>query len=464
MRSAPAFAHRRQAGSSRRIGCWTLIAAALLAADARREVQAGASNDLRATVVSRVNQEYPGLFDLYKHLHAHPELSFKEEQTAGRVAGELRSLGFDVTVKVGGHGLVGVLKNGSGPAVLVRTDLDALPVKEQTDLPYASKVTAVDEHGQEVEVMHACGHDVHMTVFVGVARLLARLQDHWKGTLVMIGQPAEERGAGARAMIKDGLFTRFPKPDYCLALHVKPDLPAGSVGWVEGYALGNVDSVDVTIRGVGGHGAWPHRTKDPVVLAAETVLALQTIVSREIAPGEPAVVTVGSIHGGAKHNIIPDEVKLQLTLRSYTDEVRQQTIAAVNRITRGLAQAAGIPEDRLPVVTVRDEFTPATYNDPPLTRRVAAALKAWLGDGNVVAAKPVMGGEDFSEYGRTKDKIPICLFWLGAITAESVRESLRTGKSLPSLHSSQFAPDPEPTIKTGVTAMTATVLDLMGKP
>jgi hippurate hydrolase len=292
---------------------------------------------------------------------------------------------------------------------------------------------------------------------------LTKLKDHWKGTLIMIGQPAEEKGAGARAMLKDGLFTRFPKPDYCLALHVKADLPAGSIGSVEGYAFGNVDSVDITIRGVGGHGAWPHQTRDPIVLAAETVLALQTIVSREIPPGEPAVVTVGSIHGGTKHNIIPDEVKLQLTLRSYTDEVRQQTLAAIQRITRGLAAAAGIPEDRLPIVTVKDEFTPATYNDPALTRRVAVALKDWLGDGNVIPAKPVMGGEDFSEYGRTNDKIPICMFWLGAITAESVRESLRAGKSLPSLHSSQFAPDPEPTIKTGVTAMTAAVLELMEK-
>jgi hippurate hydrolase len=430
---------------------------------ARREVQAGVSSDLRATVASRVNQEYPNLFDLYKHLHTHPELSFKEEQTAMRVAGELEKLGFEVTARIGGHGLVGVLKNGTGPTILIRTDLDALPVKEQTDLPYASKAAAADEDGKEVEVMHACGHDVHMTVFVGVSRLLAQLKDHWIGTLIMIGQPAEEKGKGARAMLKDGLFTRFPKPDYCIALHVKADLPAGSIGYVEGYAFGNVDSLDITIRGVGGHGAWPHQTRDPVVLAAETVLALQTIVSREITPGEPAVVTVGSIHGGTKHNIIPDEVKLQLTLRSYTDEVRQQTIAAIQRITRGLAASAGIPEDRMPIVGVKDEFTPATYNDPALTRRVVAALKGWLGEGNVIPAKPVMGGEDFSEYGRTKDKIPICIFWLGAITGEAVRESLRTGKSLPTLHSSQFAPDPEPTIKTGVTAMTATVLELMEK-
>ena len=312
--------------------------------------------------------------------------------------------------------------------------------------------------------MHACGHDVHMAVFIGAARVLAGLKDQWQGTLLMVGQPAEEKGAGARAMLKDGLFTRFPKPDYCVALHDKADLEAGTVGYIEGYALGNVDSVDLTIRGVGGHGAWPHKTKDPIVLAAETVLALQTIVSREIPPGEPAVVTVGSIHGGTKHNIIPDEVKLQLTLRSYTDEVRQQTIAAIRRITRGLAEAAGLSEDRMPIVTLLDqEFTPATYNDPALTRRLAAAFKNWFGEANVRPVKPVMGGEDFSEYGRTPDKIPICLFWLGAVKAESIAESEKTGKPLPSLHSSQFAPVPEPTLKTGVTAMTAAVMELAGR-
>jgi hippurate hydrolase len=346
----------------------------------------------------------------------------------------------------------------------LRTDLDALPVKEQTGLPYASQARTLDDKGVEVDVMHACGHDVHMAVLVGTARLLTELKERWHGTLVLIGQPAEEKGSGARAMLKDGLYTRFPKPDYCLALHDKADLETGAVGWVEGYAMANVDSVDITIRGIGGHGAWPHKTKDPIVLAAQAVLAFQTIVSREIAPGEPAVVTVGSIHGGTKHNIIPDEVKLQLTLRSYTDEVRQQIIAAIKRITRGLAEAAGLPEDRMPIVVLRDEeFTPATYNDPALTRRVAAALKAWLGESHVRPAKPVMGGEDFSEYGRTQDKIPICLLWLGAVLPERVAESEKTGKPLPSLHSSQFAPVPEPTIKTGVTALTATVLELAGK-
>jgi hippurate hydrolase len=421
-------------------------------------------SSLREQVRSLVNQEYPRLFELYKHLHTHPELSLHEEKTGQRVADELKQAGLEVTTRVGGYGVVGVLRNGVGPTILIRTDLDALPVKEQTGLPYASSVRTMDDKGNEVDVMHACGHDVHMSVFVGTARLMVALKDRWQGTLVFIGQPAEEKGSGARAMLKDGLFTRFPKPDYCLALHDKADLAAGTVGWVEGYALANVDSVDITIRGVGGHGAWPHKTKDPIVLAAETVLALQTIVSREIPPGEPAVVTVGSIHGGTKHNIISDEVKLQLTLRSYTDEVRAQTIAAIKRITHGLAEAAGVPADRMPIVTLLDqEFTPATFNDPALTRRLAAAFRNWLGEANVRPAKPVMGGEDFSEYGRTTDKIPICMFWLGAVKPELIAESERTGKSLPTLHSSEFAPLPEPTIKTGVAAMTAAVLELAGK-
>ena len=421
----------------------------------------GPPASLREEVRGRIDREYPELFELYKHLHTHPELSLHEQKTGERLADELKRAGLEVTSAVGGYGVVGVLRNGDGPTILVRTDLDALPVKEQTGLPYASQARATDDLGKEVDVMHACGHDVHMTVLVGTARLLIGLKDRWHGSLVMIGQPAEERGSGARAMLKDGLFTRFPKPDYCLALHDNADLEAGVVGWVEGYALANVDSLDITIRGIGGHGAWPHLTKDPIVLAAETVLALQTIVSREIPPGEAAVVTVGSIHGGTKHNIISDEVRLQLTLRSYTDDVRQQTIAAIRRITRGLAEAAGLPEDRLPIVTPREEeFTPATYNNPALTRRVAAALKQWLGEANVRQGKPVMGGEDFSEYGRTEEKIPICLFWLGAVKPELIAESKKTGKSLPSLHSSQFAPVPEPTIKTGILAMTAAVLEL----
>lgn len=424
---------------------------------------AQSSDALRETVRSRVNREYPALLELYKHLHTNPELSFHEEKTAARVADELKRAGYEVTTGVGGHGVVAVLKNGSGPTVLVRSDLDGLPVKEQTGLPYASTVTTKDDAGREVSTMHACGHDVHMSCLVGVARVLKELKESWQGTLVLIGQPAEERGGGARRMLADGLFSRFPKPDVCIALHDDSSLAAGVVGYTEGYALANVDSVNITVRGVGGHGAYPHATKDPIVLASEIVVALQTIVSREIAPGDPAVVTVGSIHGGSKHNIIPDEVHLQLTLRSYTDAVRQQTIAAVKRITRGLAVAAGMPEDRMPIVELEDDFTPATYNNPELTLRLVGVFKSWLGSDKVVRKKPVMGGEDFSEYGRTEHKIPICIFMIGAVSPDVVAESAHTGKSLPSLHSPLFAPVPEPTIKTGVTAMTAAVLELMGK-
>lgn len=414
-------------------------------------------------IQSRINAEYPSLEKLYQHLHAHPELSFHEEKTSQTIAEELRKAGLDVTTNVGGHGVVGVLRNGAGPTLLVRTDLDALPVKEQTGLPYASSVRTKDDKGNEVDVMHACGHDAHMTVLVGTARLLAHLKEHWNGTVVLIGQPAEEKGSGAQAMIEDGLFTRFPKPDYCLALHVNAELAAGTIGYTEGYSSANVDSVDVTVRGVGGHGAYPHQTKDPIVLSAQIILALQTIVSRETKPTEPAVVTVGSIHGGTKHNIIPDEVHLQLTLRSYSEEVRQQTLAAIKRITRGLGLAAGLPDDRLPLVTLAEEYTPTTYNDPELTRRLAGLFKTVFGEKSVLSRKPSMGGEDFGRYGRTEAKIPICMYVIGSVEPERVAESERTGKPLPSLHSALYRPVPEPTLKTGVLAMTAAVLDLASK-
>ena len=420
-------------------------------------------SDVCDVVRSKVNAEYPYLFELYKHLHAHPELSFQEQKTGARVADELKRAGCGVTTGVGGHGVVAVLKNGSGPSVLVRADMDALPVKEQTGLPYASTVVTKDDAGNEVPVMHACGHDFHMTALVGVARVLAQLRDRWRGTLVLIGQPAEESGGGARAMLKDGLFRRFPKPDFCLALHDKSDLAAGKLAYTPGPMLANVDTVDVAVRGVGGHSAWPHLAKDPVVLASQIILALQTIVSRELEPGQAAVVTVGSIHGGTKHNIIPDEVKLQLTVRSFTDEGRRKTLDAVKRIARGQALAAGVPEDRLPIVAVSDQTFNALFNDPQLTERVAGTFKSWFGEENVQLAKPTMGGEDFAEYGRTADKIPICLFWVGGVKREVFEKSTRTGQALPPLHSPFWAPDPKPTIKTGITAMIAAVLELMEK-
>ena len=438
-------------------------AAALLITILAAQLSARAA-DVQAMVRARVDAEYPSLLDLYQHLHRHPEISFQEANTAARIADELKQAGFTVTTNVGGHGVVGVLKNGTGPTVLGRTDLDGLPVLEETGLSYASQARTKDDQGKDVPAMHACGHDVHMTSLIGTARVLAALRDRWNGTLVFIGQPAEERVGGAKRMLAEGLFTRFPRPDFCLALHVASDLPAGTVGQTEGYALANADTVDILVRGVSGHGAWPHMTKDPIVLAAQIVLALQTIVSRETSPTDPAVVTVGSIHGGTKHNIIPDEVRLQLTLRSYSDEVREASIAAVKRIARGQALAAGIPEKLLPVVTVSDEGARSTYNDPALTKRVAAAIGRWIGPANVVTKGPVMGAEDFGLFGRTQPKIPICIFWLGTITKESVLESIKLGKTLPSLHSSKFAPVPEPTLKTGVAAMSAAVLELVGKP
>ena len=416
---------------------------------------------LKDEVREQTNKNYPALENLYYHLHTHPELSFHEEQTAKRLCSELTPLGFEITQQIGGHGFVALLKNGEGPTLLIRTDLDALPVTEETGLSYASTVRTINDIGIDVGVMHACGHDIHMTAFVGTAQLLASLKDQWTGTLIMIGQPAEEKGAGARAMLEDGLFERFPLPDYCLALHVNAGMPAGTVGYVPGYALANVESVDITMQGVGGHGAWPHTTKDPIVMAAQTIMALQTIVSREIPPTEAAVVTVGSIHGGTKHNIIPDEVKLQLTLRSYTDEVRQKTISSIERIVRGMAFAAGVPEDKLPTVTRSDQFTPSTYNDPELTMRLAKVFQKTFEADQVSQMEPVMGGEDFGRYGRTKHKRPISIFWLGAAPPSVLQEAADKNQTPPSLHSSKFYPLPKPTILTGVRAMTHAAIDLL---
>ncbi len=416
-----------------------------------------ASQAAPADLDGLLNAEYPSLETLYKHLHTHPELSRRETNTAIRIADELKQAGLEVTTHVGGEGVVGVLRNGDGPVILLRTDLDALPVKEETGVPYASQVRTMDENGNEVSVMHACGHDIHMTAFIGTARVLAKTKDRWHGTIVMIGQPAEERGLGAHGMLQDGLYTRFPKPNYCLALHVATELRPGTLGYVEGNALAGVDSVDLLVRGIGGHGAYPHETKDPIVLAAHIITELQTIVSRETAPIEPAVVTVGSIHGGSKHNIIPNEVKMQLTLRSYSDDVRNHTIEAIKRISRGLALAAGLPEEKMPVLTVLEDHTAPTYNDPELTRRLTKALKQKLGEANVQPKKPVMGGEDFGLYGRTADKIPICIFWLGSFNPPT------DGSPLPSLHSSRFAPVPEPTIKTGIKTLTESVFELAGR-
>lgn len=411
-------------------------------------------------------RELPSLRALYEHLHRNPELSFEEEKTSARMAKELREAGFEVTEKVGGFGVVGVLRNGEGPVVLVRTDLDALPLEEKTGLPYASAVRAKNAQGLECGVMHACGHDVHMTVWTGAARLLGALKDRWRGTLILIGQPAEERVGGAKAMLADGLFTRWPAPDAALALHVDSQLETGKVGWTSGPALANVDSVDISVRGVGGHGAYPHGAKDPVVLAARIVLALQTIVSREVRPLDPAVVTVGSIHGGTKHNIIPDEVKLQLTVRCYQDAVRRQILDAIRRICDGEGRAAGLPEDRLPVVTVDEhEHTPAMINDPGLCERVRKLLEGALGAEAVVARDPEMGAEDFAYFGRARPETKAFMFRLGTVPPAKVAAALAPGGApLPSVHSPFYAPDPDPSILTGMRAMTAAALGLLRRP
>jgi hippurate hydrolase len=400
-----------------------------------------------------IEGQLPRLMDLYRHLHANPELSFQEVETARRMAGELKAAGAEVTTGVGKLGVVGVLRNGEGPTVLVRADMDALPVTEQTGLPYASRVTVPDDEGQDVGVMHACGHDIHMTCLVGVARWLGEHRDLWAGTVLLIAQPAEEKIGGAAEMLKDGLYERFPKPDFALALHTAPDLATGRVAFCPGAAMAGSTSVDIVVRGKGGHGAMPQHAVDPVVLAALLVLDLQTIVSREVRPIDPAVVTVGSIHGGTKHNIIPAEVRLQLTLRAYQDEVRDRLVEGIQRRAKGLAAAHRAPE---PVIEVSDG-TPPTINTPELVERVVPILRDELGEENVERVEPTMGAEDFGLFGQ--GGVPTFMFRLGTIPAERLENA--EPESLPSLHSPLYAPDPGPSVATGIRAMTAAVVGLL---
>lgn len=419
---------------------------------------------LGALLTGTVNAAPTPLIKLYQHLHSNPELSFQEKNTAALMADEFKSLGFKVTTGIGGHGVVAVLKNGKGPTVMLRADMDGLPVKEQTGLAFASTVEAVEQTGQAVNVMHACGHDIHMTSLIGAARQLIEKKSQWQGTLMLIAQPAEERGAGARNMLDDGLFTRFPRPDYNLALHVNATQPAGNVSISSGWALANVDSVDVTVKGVGGHGAYPHATKDPIVLASSIVMNLQTLVSREIAPIEPAVVTVGSFQAGAKHNIISDEARLQLTVRSYSDEVRKTLLDGIARIAKAQALSFGLPEDRMPVVEVKDEFTPSVWNDPALAKRIKAQFSELLGEDNVVDLPPVMGGEDFSRYGRQDPAIPSLIYWLGTINHKDYAEYTAGKRELPSLHSPFYKPEAELSIATGAKTLSQAALSLFAKP
>jgi len=418
--------------------------------------------DLAADVEHRTATELDKLLAYYTDLHINPELSLSETNTAAKLAARLKAFGYSVTTGVGGTGVVGIMENGDGPTLMVRGDMDALPIIEETNLPYASKVRVTREDGATVGVMHACGHDIHQTCLVGTAKLLSQLRDNWSGRLMIVGQPAEEIGVGARAMIEDGLWKRFGKPDYCIALHVSAGHPAGVISYTSGWALANVDSVDITIHGRGGHGSRPHETVDPVVMASHVVVALQTIVSREVNPSEPAVITVGSIHAGSKHNIISNEAKLQITVRSYSDETRKILLAGIRRVTVNTCRALGAERD--PDVFLREsEFTPSTYNDPALTEAAVDVFKQVIGDNNVQHREAVMGGEDFSRYPRTLNA-PGFIFWLGSVPQQRFDESQQPGGTpLPSLHSSKYHPDPKPTITTGVRCMTSLSLSLLGK-
>jgi amidohydrolase len=409
-----------------------------------------------ATVSAEVDAVYPQTEALYLDLHRHPELSTHEQQTAAKLAAGLRGLGYTVTTAVGHTGVVGILKNGDGPVVMLRTELDALPVEEKTGLPYASTVRTKDDGGVDVGVMHACGHDIHMASWMGTARIMAATRPRWRGTLMLIGQPAEEDGDGAKAMLADGLFTRFPRPDYAVAVHDDGRDPAGIIGYHAGPILSNVDTVKITIFGRGGHGARPEATVDPIVIAARTVLALQTIVSREISPFDPAVVTVGSIHGGTRPNIIPAEVNLELTVRSLNDEVRKHLLSAIDRIAKAEAAAAGAPRE--PLVEV-GEGSYALVNDPALTQRVAAALLRDLGPHQVMDTPPEMASEDFSEFQRAG--VPTLMLRVGAVERAKYDAAMKSGAPLPSLHSALFAPDREPTIKAAVAAEVIALRELM---
>lgn len=416
-----------------------------------------------ATLSESIHSDMPQLMTLYRDLHAHPELSMQEVRTPALLAPEMRKLGFDVTEHVGKTGLVAVMKNGPGPVLLIRADMDALPVKEQTGLPFASQAVGKLPDGTETAVMHACGHDTHITTWLGTARRMAAMKDQWSGTLVMVLQPGEEIGAGASAMLADGLYTRFPKPDVMLAFHDSASLPAGVIGVTRGYALANVDSVDVDVKGVGGHGAYPQATKDPIVLASRIVTALQTLVSRENDPSQPAVVTVGSFHSGTKHNIIPDDARLQLTVRSYTPEVRKLLLDGIARIVRGEAIAAGMPEDRMPVVTVEPGYTPSTFNTSPLSDHLLQLFNGHFGADRVVETKPIMGGEDFSQYWLADKTKQATIFWVGGVPKVKWDAAGGDITKLPSLHSPFWAPDAEAVISTATEAMTVAALDTLKK-
>jgi amidohydrolase len=410
---------------------------------------------LHAQTTGEIDVYYPDLQALYQDIHRNPELAFQEVQTAAKLAARLKALGYEVTTGVGRTGIVGLLKNGTGPTVMLRTELDALPVAEKTGAPFASTVVTKNLAGVTVPVMHACGHDLHMTAWSGTAKWMAEHRSQWRGTLMLVGQPAEESNGGAAAMLKDGLFQRFPKPDYVIGLHDDDTMPAGTIGFHPGPFRAMSISPTVTLYGRGGHGAMPYNTIDPVVMAARTVMALQTVVSRENNPMDPVVLTIGSIHGGTQANVIPDEVKLELNIRTYTDEVQKRVLAAVARIVKAEAAAAGAPRE--PSITM-PESGHVVVNDPALTRRIAAALQKAIGTQQVIEMPAKMTSEDFAEYGRAG--VPSVLLHIGAVNPAKLAESRRTGIPVPAPHSPEWLPDLEPTLKAAIRGETVALLDL----
>jgi len=424
------------------------------------------SNSVFAQIAAKIENEIKkqtiAMTELCKQLHQNPELSLQEFETSKKMAAELRKGGFEVTENFGGNNVVGVLRNGEGPVIMLRTDMDALPIEEKTGFDFASTKTAKNSNGDEVAVMHACGHDIHMSVWAGTIHTLAALKNEWKGTLLVIAQQAEEISGGAGLAIETGLFKKFPKPDYALAYHINPELESGKIGLVGGPIFAGVKTAEIIVFGKGGHGAYPEKCIDPIVIASRIVLDLQTIVSREISPLEPIVVTVGSIHGGTRPNIIPDEVKMELTLRYYSDEAIEKVIAAIKRISRSAAQMAGMPDNQLPIVTVSPVNTPPVINNPELSEKLKTFSTQTIGADNIVKTSPAMVGEDFGKYGYTAEKIPICLIWLGSTNPELMNQLKSLGKTPFPLHSPQLNPDYEKTIETGIKLMTGNVIGLMG--
>ncbi len=418
---------------------------------------------LSAETEKEIQKQTQQMYLLCKHLHQNPELSLQEFETSKKMASELRNAGFDVTENFGGNNVVGILKNGEGPVIMIRTDMDALPVDEKTGLDFASTKTAKNSNGDEVPVMHACGHDIHMSVWAGTMHTLAALKKQWRGTLLVIAQQAEEISGGAGLAIENGLFTKFPKPDCALAFHINPELESGKIGLVGGPIFAGVKTARIKVFGKGGHGAYPEKCIDPIVIASRIVIDLQTIVSREISPLEPVVVTVGSIHGGTRPNIIPDEVDLELTLRYYSDEAIEKVISAIKRISKSAAQMAGMPDDQLPLVEIEESETPPVINNVELSSKIREIALGTIGESNIVQTSPAMVGEDFGKYGKTVENIPICLIWLGSTKPELMEKLKSEGKQPYPLHSPLLNPDYEKTIETGIKVMVNNIIGLTDK-